>query len=193
MASVAKAHRSRFVASLTPRVVVEAARLVAKPDNHRHKAGGVKASCRCDLRFFNVGTRRTAQNALDWPIPLKQPLAPYRRTNSGNTGEVMYAIIKDGGRQYKVEEGQELEIDLRSSTTAGDEIKFDSVLALGGGEDGMKLGTPLLESASVTGEVLGVKMGPKLVVQKFRRRKNSRRKTGHRQMYTRVRIGKIEG
>ncbi len=105
----------------------------------------------------------------------------------------MYAIIKDGGRQYKVEEGQELEIDLRSSTTAGDEIKFDSVLALGGGEDGMKLGTPLLESASDTGEVLGVKMGPKLVVQKFRRRKNSRRKTGHRQMYTRVLIGKIEG
>jgi large subunit ribosomal protein L21 len=101
----------------------------------------------------------------------------------------MYAIIADSGRQYKVEEGQELEIDFRDASP-GDELTFDSVLA---GHDGsaLAIGSPQLEGASVTAEVLGVKLGQKLTVQKFRRRKNSRRKTGHRQMYTRVKISKI--
>jgi large subunit ribosomal protein L21 len=103
----------------------------------------------------------------------------------------MYAIIKDGGRQYKVEEGQELDIDYRD-VSKGDELKFDHVLMVTG-DSGPKLGTPMVEGASVSSEVLGVNLGEKLVVQKLRRRKNSRRKTGHRQMYTRVRINKIEG
>ena len=101
----------------------------------------------------------------------------------------MYAIIEDGGQQHKVEEGQELQIDYRE-LSAGEKITFDRVLAYRD-DDGMKVGQPTIESSSVTGEVLGVKQGPKLTVQKFRRRKNSRTKTGHRQMYTRVKIEKI--
>ena len=64
----------------------------------------------------------------------------------------MYAIIADGGRQYKVEEGQELDIDLRDAGS-GDEITFDQVLAVSG-DDGVKVGQPVVEGASVTAEVL---------------------------------------
>lgn len=102
----------------------------------------------------------------------------------------MYAIIAEGGRQIKVEEGQELDIDFREAST-GDLVKFDRVLAYRD-DNGLRIGQPVLASASVTAEVLSLTQGPKLVVQKFRRRKNSRRKTGHRQLYTRVKINKIE-
>jgi large subunit ribosomal protein L21 len=101
----------------------------------------------------------------------------------------MYAIISEGGRQFKVEEGQELDIDYRD-LAAGDQVTFDRVLAYRD-EEALKVGQPVLEGANVTAEVLSVEQGPKLVVQKFRRRKNYRRKTGHRQLYTRVRISKI--
>ncbi len=102
----------------------------------------------------------------------------------------MYAIIQDSGRQLQVQEGQLLEVDYREVST-GEELKFDRVLAYRD-DDGLKVGRPLLESATVTAEVVGVRQGPKLVVQKLRRRKNSRTKTGHRQLYTRVKISKIE-
>ncbi len=98
----------------------------------------------------------------------------------------MYAIISDGGRQYKVEEGQVLDLDLRDASI-GDAVKFERVLAIRDNE-GLKVGRPVLKKATVSGEIVGVSQGPKLVVQKFRRRKNSRRKTGHRQLYTRVKI-----
>jgi len=101
----------------------------------------------------------------------------------------MYAIIEDGGRQFKVEEGQELDIDYRE-LTGGSEVVFERILAIRD-DEGLQVGTPTLDSASVTAEVLATSQGPKLVVQKLRRRKNSRRKTGHRQMYTRVKIAKI--
>ena len=102
---------------------------------------------------------------------------------------VMYAIIADGGRQYKVEEGQQLEVDLRD-VSAGDKIEFDRVLAVSD-DNGLTIGKPTVSGAKVTAEVLGVKMGQKLVIQKFRRRKNSRRKTGHRQMHMSVRVEAI--
>ena len=102
----------------------------------------------------------------------------------------MYAIIEDGGRQLKVEEGQQHEVDYRE-VSRGDELKFDRVLAYRD-DDGLRIGQPILESATVTAEVLSVSQGPKLVVQKLRRRKNSRTKTGHRQLYIRVKINKIE-
>ena len=101
----------------------------------------------------------------------------------------MYAIIQDSGRQFKVEEGQELDIDLREVST-GDTITFERVLAVLGGE-AATIGQPLVAGASVQAEVVGPISGPKLVIQKFRRRKNFRRKTGHRQLYTRVKITKI--
>jgi len=102
----------------------------------------------------------------------------------------MYAIIEDGGRQIKVEEGQEINVDYRDASS-GDELKFDRVLACRD-DDGFKVGQPTLPSASVVAEVLGPSQGPKITVQKFRRRKTYRRKTGHRQLYTRVKISKIE-
>jgi large subunit ribosomal protein L21 len=101
----------------------------------------------------------------------------------------MYAIIRDGNRQYRVEEGQELVINYREAK-AGEKIKFENVLAVGGkGET--KLGSPLIAGASVAAEVLGPEKGEKIVIQKLRRRKNTRRKTGERHIYTRVRVGKI--
>ena len=103
----------------------------------------------------------------------------------------MYAIIADGGRQYKVEEGQELDIDLRNAAS-GDEITFDQVLAVSS-DDGTKIGQPVVEGATVTAEVLSEVKGEKIYVQKFRRRKDSKRRTGHRQRYTRIRIAKISG
>lgn len=101
----------------------------------------------------------------------------------------MYAIIEDGGRQFKVEEGQEIKFDYRD-IPGGSPITFDRVLAVRDAE-GLKLGRPYLAGAVVSGEILGPDQGPKLVIQKFRRRKTYRRKTGHRQLYTRVRITKI--
>jgi len=104
----------------------------------------------------------------------------------------MYAIISDGSRQYKVEPGQELVVDYRE-TPPGEKIKFDKVLAVSGeGDDSdAKLGSPLIAGASVTAEVLGPIQGEKLVIQKLRRRKNFRKKTGFRAMQTRVRIAEI--
>ena len=106
------------------------------------------------------------------------------------SADFMYAIISDSGRQFRVEEGQELEVDFRDVPQGG-ELVFDRVLAVSG-DDGLKLGKPVVEGASVSAEVLGAELGKKIYVQKFRRRKNSRRRTGHRQVYTRVKINKIE-
>ncbi len=102
----------------------------------------------------------------------------------------MYAVFKDHGRQYRAQEGDELDLDLDNSVSIGDSVTFSDVLCCGG-DDGVKVGSPLVDGASVTAEVIGKSRGPKLVIQKFRRRKNSRRKTGHRQWYNRVRITKI--
>jgi large subunit ribosomal protein L21 len=101
----------------------------------------------------------------------------------------MYAIIVDGGRQYKVTEGDEVVVDYRD-VASGEAVRFERVLAVGGDE--LKIGQPTIQGAAVTGEVVGPVQGPKLVVQKMRRRKNFRRKNGHRQIFTRVRISKIE-
>jgi large subunit ribosomal protein L21 len=101
----------------------------------------------------------------------------------------MYAIIEDGSRQLKVEEGQELDIDYRD-LPAGEAITFDRVLAVRD-EAGLKLGRPALAGATVAAKVVSLVQGPKLVVQKFRRRKTYRRRTGHRQLHTRIVIEKI--
>ncbi|MGC4005536.1 MAG: 50S ribosomal protein L21 [Pirellulales bacterium] len=104
----------------------------------------------------------------------------------------MYAIVSDGGRQFKVEAGQELEIDYRGEDLAeGTEITFDRILAAGEGAS-LKIGAPVLAGAKVTATVIDpASKGPKLTIQKFRRRKNSKRKTGHRQVHTLVKIGAI--
>lgn len=106
----------------------------------------------------------------------------------------MYAIISDGGRQYKVREGQSLDIDYRKDSKPGAEIRFDRVLAIAPeGDAGITLGAPLVSGAVVVAEVIGVTRGEKVYIQKMRRRKNLRRRTGHRQWFTQVRIGQIGG
>jgi large subunit ribosomal protein L21 len=102
----------------------------------------------------------------------------------------MYAIIAADGRQYKVQTGDEIQIDLREGATVGDTVTFDSVLLVSG-PTGIKVGKPAVGGASVAAEILGEEQGDKIYIQKMRRRKNFRRRTGHRQKYTRVRIGEI--
>jgi large subunit ribosomal protein L21 len=102
----------------------------------------------------------------------------------------MYAIIEDGGRQFRVAEGQEIEIDLRDLPAGETAITFDRVLAVRTDEE-FRVGQPLLAGASVSAELIGTLLGDKLTVQKFRRRKTFRKRTGHRQIFSRVRIGKI--
>ncbi len=99
---------------------------------------------------------------------------------------VPYAIVRDGGRQYCVQIGQELDLDLRL-LSRGSTFELKPVLAYRD-ETGLTVGHPDLPNISVKAEVLGIRQGPKIIVQKFRRRKNYRRKKGHRQLYTRVRI-----
>jgi len=101
----------------------------------------------------------------------------------------MYAIISDGNHQFKVEQGQEIIVGYRD-VPAGQKVKFENVLAIGGSGDA-KLGSPLVKGAVVTAEVLGPVQGEKHVIQKMRRRKNFRRKTGFRAMHTRVKIASI--
>ncbi len=102
----------------------------------------------------------------------------------------MYAIIVDGGRQYKVQPGQRVDIDLRGNVNAGDTLEFAQVLAIGG-DEGLKLGSPSIAGAKVTAKVIGVEKGDKIHIQKFQRRKQYHRRIGHRQKYTRVEISEI--
>lgn len=102
----------------------------------------------------------------------------------------MYAIIEDGGRQYKVAEGQELEIDFRG-LSVGEKLTFDQVLAYSD-DSGVKVGQPALKGAKVMADVIGITQGTKIFVRKLRRRKNSRRRTGHRQMFNKVKINRIK-
>jgi len=99
----------------------------------------------------------------------------------------MYAIIETGGKQYQVQEGDEIEVELLG--TDG-EIKFDKVLLIHDGT-APKIGLPHLPKCEVLGEVLGVIKAPKVVAFKYKRCKNYRRTVGHRQKYSRVKIKKI--
>jgi large subunit ribosomal protein L21 len=101
-----------------------------------------------------------------------------------------YAVISDRGKQYTVRPGERVRIAARDGAP-GDKVVFDTVLLLGGGDDGPKSGTPSLSGARVEGTVVGHGRGKKLVVYKIRRRKGYRRKQGHRQDYTDVRIDAV--
>ena len=101
----------------------------------------------------------------------------------------MYAIIRDGGRQHRVAEGELIAID-RVDLKPGEEVEFPEVL-LWSDDKKVTVGTPTLKDAKVVGEVKGVVSDRKVVSVMYRRRKNSRRKVGHRQDYTEVLIKKI--
>ena len=101
----------------------------------------------------------------------------------------MYAVVSSGGKQYRVEAGNELILE-RVPGDAGASITFDRVLLVGDG-DAVTVGTPTVEGATVSGTVLGEALGPKLIVFKFKQKATYRRKNGHRQHLTRVRIDEI--
>ena len=102
-----------------------------------------------------------------------------------------YAVIQTGGKQYKVSEGDVLEIE-RVGEDEGNAVVFDEVLALGG-DSGFNVGAPFVDGAKVSGEVLSNHRGQKLIIYKKKRRKGYERKMGHRQNLTKVKITSIAG
>lgn len=102
----------------------------------------------------------------------------------------MYAIIRDRGMQYRVEQGQVLTIDLIDAAEAGSQIELGEVLLVGDGES-VKVGSPTVSGALVRAEVLGEKKGDKIIVFRYRNKKRYRRRTGHRQRYTQIKISEI--
>jgi large subunit ribosomal protein L21 len=103
----------------------------------------------------------------------------------------VFAIIEDGGRQYRVSEGDRLAIDLREDVAEWADVTFDRVLLANGGGDSV-LGAPLISGATVAAKVIEpIHKGPKLEIQKIRRRHNSRRHTGHRQKHTMIEVTAI--
>jgi large subunit ribosomal protein L21 len=101
------------------------------------------------------------------------------------------AIVKTGGKQYRVVPGTLLRVE-KLDGAVGEEVQFGEVLLLGRGSDA-KVGTPLVPGAKVTGTITAQGRGPKLIVYKFKRRKNYRRKQGHRQAFTEVKVEDITG
>jgi len=103
----------------------------------------------------------------------------------------MYAVIEDSGQQFRVSEGDVLDVDLRTLAEEETQVQFDRVLLVSD-ESGVKVGTPLVDGATVAAEVVNPEVkGVKVHSYYLRRRKASRKKTGHRQRYLRVRITKI--
>ena len=103
----------------------------------------------------------------------------------------MYAIIRSGGKQFRAEPGKTIRVPSLEAQP-GDKVTFDEVL-IGGSDNGLKVGTPTVSGATVTGEVVGHGKEKKIIIFKWKRRKNYRRKMGHRQDFTEVRVNDITG
>ena len=102
----------------------------------------------------------------------------------------MYAIIETGGKQYRVQEGDVLNIE-KLNVEAGDVVEFDKVLVLAGEE--LKVGAPYVEGAKVVGEVVENGKAKKVIIFKYKAKKDYRKKQGHRQPYTMVKIVSLTG
>ncbi|MFO0740927.1 MAG: 50S ribosomal protein L21 [Labilithrix sp.] len=103
----------------------------------------------------------------------------------------MYAVIKTGGKQYRVAQGDKLRVE-KLAGNVGDTVTLSEVLLVGAG-DGVKVGAPLVGGAKVQAKIVAQDKAPKIIIFKFRRRKNYRRKTGHRQPFTALEITGITG
>lgn len=101
----------------------------------------------------------------------------------------MYAIIETGGKQYRVQEGDTLYIE-KLDVNAGDTYNFDKVLAVSN-DNGLQFGSPVVSGAVVQASVVENGKGPKVVIFKYKRKKDYRKKQGHRQPFTKVKIEKI--
>src|SRR5262245_28073243 len=104
----------------------------------------------------------------------------------------MYAIVEDGGKQYMVREGQTLFLERRELPEGTSSLNLGRVLMVGEGADA-RIGAPVLDGASVSAKLHGEIKGPKLYIEKFRRRKGYHLRKGHRQRYLKVTIEKIKG
>jgi len=105
----------------------------------------------------------------------------------------MFAVIQTGGKQYRVSQGDRLRVE-KLVGDVGATVVFDKVLLVAGApETEVKVGTPLVSGATVQAEIVSQVRGPKIIIYKFRRRKNYRRKTGHRQLYTELKITNVNG
>lgn len=104
----------------------------------------------------------------------------------------MYAVLDDRNQQYRVQPGDRIQIHLRQGVAEGDSLTFDKVCLVGGEGTG-RIGAPFVAGASVTATVVRQIKGPKVVIGKYRRRKNYRRRTGFRAQYTVVQIVAING
>ncbi|CAA6812764.1 MAG: LSU ribosomal protein L21p [uncultured Thiotrichaceae bacterium] len=98
----------------------------------------------------------------------------------------MYAVIRTGGKQYRVAEGDVIEIE-KLEIDEGSDVDFENVLMVGAGED-VKIGAPYVDGCKVTGTVKEQKRGKKVEIIKFKRRKHHQKRTGHRQYLTTVEI-----
>ncbi|NIP39442.1 MAG: 50S ribosomal protein L21 [Candidatus Dadabacteria bacterium] len=103
----------------------------------------------------------------------------------------MQAVIRTGGKQYVVKPGDVIDVELLNSED-GSNVEFDDVLLVSDEGSDVKVGSPTVEGAKVTGKVLGTKKGKKIIVFKFRRRKGFKKKQGHRQKYSSVEITDIQ-
>lgn len=101
----------------------------------------------------------------------------------------MYAVVETGGKQYKVSEGDVLTVE-KLSADAGDKVVLDKVLLYSNGDD-MKVGAPYVEGAKVEADVVENGKGDKIIIFKFKSKKNYRKKQGHRQPYTMIKIASI--
>lgn len=101
----------------------------------------------------------------------------------------MYAVIQTGGKQYRVSQGETLNIELIKAAD-GEQVTFDQVLLVGNG-DSISVGQPVVKGVNVTATVLGLTKGPKVFIFKHSGKTTLRRKSGHRQKFTRIRIESI--
>ena len=101
----------------------------------------------------------------------------------------MYAVVSSGGKQYRVEQGETLRVE-KLSGEVGTSVSFDDVLMFSNGED-VQVGQPILDNVKVTGHIVEQGKAKKILVFKYKRRKRYRRKQGHRQQFTAVKIDSI--
>jgi large subunit ribosomal protein L21 len=102
----------------------------------------------------------------------------------------MYAIVDSGGKQYKAQEGEILRVE-KLAGEVGDSVSFDRILMFSDGEN-VNIGTPLLEDVAVSGHIVEQGKAKKIIVFKYKRRKRYRRKRGHRQQFTAVKVDSIK-
>lgn len=116
---------------------------------------------------------------------------PLTKRLTGFSEIIMYAVIKTGGKQYRIAEGTTLKVE-KLDIAAGENVEITDVLLIANGEE-LKVGAPVIEGAKVTAEVVAHGRGPKIKIIKFKRRKHHRKQMGHRQWFTELKISSIAG